>query len=246
MKHITKIAIVSFLLIVGCDKVKEDDPTAPITLESLRYARENSPMIIPIWGDFDDADITILSSSELANQLETYDINDDVRFLKYLPGTTSDLIDIQVLQNEQVIGNGSVEIRLLGENDCADTGFSDYHRISPEDTLEVDLMGNDALCNWEPTSNAIVRLTFVDPITLGEEPQISELTGSSAILNYSPPAGFTGRLEFVYELCFGWEIQNPPIHADEIGEQVDEVLLDPLGRCQFYYVALATIDVVDK
>ena len=105
MKHIFKISFLLLFLVFGCDQVNDDTPTQNLSLESVRYAKPNDPIIISIYGDFNNSDVTVVTSSESAKQVDTQFKVEGGVFLKYLPENVgSELIDLQVLQNDRILG----------------------------------------------------------------------------------------------------------------------------------------------
>lgn len=216
----------------GCDKVNDEAPS--ISTLDVGYAKKNSPLLIPVYGDFTKENIDVITSSPSISRIETE--NDDRIYLKYeAEAPIDELVDINVINNGTKLATGSIAIVAYNEGDCVDSGFSDDYVVEQGSSLEVDLMQNDAFCDFANTGKGGVRVEDVTSYE-GEDWLIS-ITSSSAILTYTPSEDFVGKISFIYELCYGWEDE------DDVGERI---WTNPTKKCRYYYGALATIEVVEK
>ena len=230
LKHTFCFGIMSLLLVFGCDQVKDDDPGPEIFLESLRYAKADDPIVIPVYGDFNGDEVTLTSSNAAAEHLITAGHNGS--FLKYeMSGTEVEFIDVEVMKDGRLLGSGQVQVQLVDEDDCVNSSFSDNHVVSQGESLEVDLLANDSFCNFVRPGSAGVRVVDVTDNTDGV---LISITTNSAVLTYTPPEGFTGNVQFIYELCYGFDDDRT----------FEAVLENPINNCSFYYVALTTIEVI--
>ncbi|MEP5610631.1 MAG: hypothetical protein ABJP45_00205 [Cyclobacteriaceae bacterium] len=233
VKAITLLLIIGF----GCDQVKDDSFTpVSIDYEAIRYTRADESIIIPVYGDFAANDLSIVSNSDQLTKIEALVDLNGVLFVKYSPDEDpTDFIELEIIQNNAKIASGSLEIRSLGSDDCVNSGFSDHYTIGENETLEVDLTKNDAFCGFFDSGSRAINEV---PIANSDGVLIAATPGT-ATLSYTPPSGFTGKVEFIYEICFGWsEVLG---NSEEAGQ---EIFKNGPKNCQFYYSALATIDVI--
>lgn len=224
------IPIIAAVLLFGCDKVNDDNAILPSpVLENVIYVNQNETFIIPLFGDFDANEVTIQSNTVGLSKVDAlYPENSGTVFVKYtLEEFAPEFVDIE-LSDGSILQMNSVEIRPLTDSDCVDSGFSDHYQVAAGEELVVDLTENDAFCEFVDSGS---RGATVIPVMNDEGVLISVFPGG-ATMTYTSPEGFTGTVEFIYEICFG--LSQNAIDGHEFNPD----------ECEFYYTALATIDVI--
>ncbi len=218
------------LLLVACDKITEDAPLPEVSHPSVVYTRDNGKAIMGFFGDFDRDDIVISSNSSRAAQIA------NLPYVEYTPDSdspmTTETIQVELQNQNRVVGRADISVVSVTDSDCVNSAFSDYHVITQDSTLVVDLMQNDAFCDFTYTSNGGVNMIEINN---AEEVLIS-ISSLMSTLTYTPPEGFSGTVEFIYELCYGFDSSLPSQYHWK----------NPVERCQYYYTALATIVVLDE
>lgn len=227
--------------VMSCDDIGDDRSTVPIASftivnSSLEedgswFSLNDSRVLLPIHGDFKNGEISVVSTSDNLKLVETETVHDNVIFVEYkADDVAGKTLDYQVSLDNQLVLDETIEIKgLTSVSDCSGAQLGDKFEVSEGGELLVDLLDNEVFCNID-VGSAGVRVTSISN-TEGVHIAISS---SSALLTYSPPDGFSGRAAFIYELCYGI-----------VGEEDLWTDANVLDRCQYFYSALVTIDVVN-
>ena len=219
-----KLLFIPLLMFFACDRVKEDIFPS-VSVQPVVYTEAGGQGVISLYGAFGRDGLQIVSSSGQTEQIG------DLPYLIFdAQGTpiTDQLIELEILNGQQVIGNATLEVKTVREEDCINAAFSDSYVVQAGDSLGVNLLDNDAFCDFvDPGTRGIreIPIANFDSVKLHVGPD-------EAILSYKSPPGFKGTVKFVYELCFGFDYN---IWSPEG---------NPLEDCQYYYAGLATIEVI--
>ncbi len=221
-----KLVLLPLIAFFACDKVTED--TLPeVSVQPVLYARPGGSAIVALYGQFERDDIEVVTNSDRAAQIGR------IPYVLYdaegLDADASDYLEFQIKNGEKLLGNASMDVQTVGESGCVNSAFSDNYVVEAGGSLAVNLLENDAFCDFSYTGTGGVRVVDV----ASAEGVLLSITASSAELTYTAPEGFTGTVEFIYELCFGFG------NADPWGPEGN-----PIDNCRYYYTALATIEVI--
>lgn len=222
------------LFFASCDNIEEDVVTPTINTPSFDglpeeiYTKGKLPAVFYIPTIAEDERIELTSSTGTA------ELVDGTPFVRYTPdaGTSQveDILQVNLLDaNNEVKASGTVKAVAVTDDDCVNSAFTDHHIISSDSTLVVDILQNDAFCDWEYTGNVAAAnypLTETDGVILA-------VSSRSAEIKYTPTPGFTGVIEFIYVLCFDF--------AEGV---TDDNKIEP-EECGWFYTSLARIEVVE-
>lgn len=221
-------------MFVGCDEVSDETPVFnPITTEALKFHMNNEPVIFPIYGDFDHSRINVASNNSQLDNLKIDGSKYGVTFVRYKPSSTpSDLIELEVVAGNKIVGAGSVQVRKAEIDACIQSAFStDYIVSEGSDDLKINLI-SDVACDLSSPAIADVRVIPVgDSMGAFISIESNDQGTLDLFLNYSRLGCEKGTHEFVFELCL------------EPGTALGHAWGDPLNNCLTYTTALASFEV---
>lgn len=220
-----KLLFIPLIALFSCDKIKED-VLPEINVQPVIYAKSGGESLVALYGDFDRDQIQVTTNSDRATQIG------EAPFVSYqldnASNISNEIVQLEVRQGNKVVGNASVEVRQVNEGDCFNGAFSDSYVVNAGEELRVNLLENDAFCDFVDTGSRGVSVFAI----ANTENVLVAVAPNEASLTYTSPEGFTGTVEFIYELCFG-------LNGDPWAEGSN-----PIDICTYYYTALATIEVI--
>lgn len=226
-KTLKMAMIIGLFAFYACDRVEDDAVPSIANLPEAIYAKGDLPVVFPINGIGQNARVNISGVNGASTIIENTD------FIRYDPSTLlagqEDLLNVELYdENDNLKASGQIKVVSVTDDDCVHAAFTDEYVVKKGGSLLVDLMQNDAFCDWEYTGS--VALNTID---LTEAAGVSiEASPRWARLVYEPSPEFTGTVEFIYELCF------------DISRQESTDSIEP-EKCGWYSTALVKIEVVE-
>ncbi len=234
--HLSFIGLV--LMIVSCDQVSDEVAVFDeISTKSERIHLNNEPVVVPIYGNFDHGNLQVQTSSGYTYPIVT-DKGSNVTFLKYVPQSSDEVVDLQVVHGSRIVGTGTVQVTQVNPSSSVGNGSfvsKDYSMKVGDNRFSIDLL-SEMSYNLEAPKAVEARVLAVRNAR-GDFPSGAFITTTKnesdtwdITLNYQTFCGGPGdgRKEFVIEVCL-----NP---VSETGN----VWLDPIKNCGTYSTALTS------
>ena len=232
MKKLLSIALLA-IIVISCDQVQDEVAVFnDVSTESLKYHLNSEPVMIPIYGDFEHGAFDVLSSSGSVKLLRTDRKNTGVTFLQYTPnGKISDSFELQLVEGNRIIGEGSVEVRKIDDGIGVVSAISkDYKMGLGDNDFKIDFL-SEMSYNLEAPNEVDYRVIPVGDSYGALLTRSKNEDGKWDIqLNFKKYCGGpgVGRQEFVIELCL-----EPKLDAGRSW-------IDPIKNCGTYTSALTS------